>query len=156
MRDYGMAKALGRPCTEILASTIFHTLKYWYLCTYLWLSIFFYGAAIFWEKMAFLPQNLKKTLSWAVFENLEKYSIICKHCLFKYKILVMHYAGSCNECAVFGAHVCWNQHMASIEMFIFSVDVVLITCWNIRMEWLFWEGMHQRSLSIPASGATHI
>ncbi len=49
--------------------------------------------------------------------------------------------------------VCWNQHMASIEMYIFSVDVVLITCWNIRMAQLFWVGMHQRSLSIPASGA---
>ncbi len=35
--------------------------------------------------------------------------------------------------------VCWNQHMASIEMYIFSVDVVLITCWNIRMH-LFWCG----------------
>ncbi len=29
--------------------------------------------------------------------------------------------------------VCWNQHMASIEMYICSVDVVLITCWNIHM-----------------------
>ncbi len=33
---------------------------------------------------------------------------------------------------------CWNQHMASIEMYIFSVDVVLITCWNICMALLFW------------------
>ncbi len=34
--------------------------------------------------------------------------------------------------------VYWNQHIASIEMHIFSVDVVLITCWNIRMALLFW------------------
>ncbi len=27
------------------------------------------------------------------------YSIICKHFFFKYKILVMDYAGSCNESA---------------------------------------------------------
>ncbi len=66
----------------------------------------------------------------------------------------MDYAGSCNECAVFYAH--GFQHMASIAMYIFNVDVVLITCWNIHMAWLFWVGMHQRSLSIPASGATHI
>ncbi len=38
--------------------------------------------------------------------------------------------------------VCWNQHMASMEMYIFSVDMVLITCWNICMAWLFWVGMH--------------
>ncbi len=52
--------------------------------------------------------------------------------------------------------VCWNQHMASIEMYIFSVDVVLITCWNICMALLFCVGMHQRSLSIPASGNPYL
>ncbi len=52
--------------------------------------------------------------------------------------------------------ICWNQHMTSFEMYIFGVDVVLITCWNILMAWLFWVGMHQGCLSIPASGTTHI
>ncbi len=50
-----------------------------------------------------------------------KNSNFCKHCFLKYK------------------------------MYIFSVNVVLITCWNIHMAWLFWVGMYQRSLSIPAS-----
>ncbi len=27
--------------------------------------------------------------------------------------------------------VCWNQHMAGIEMYIFRVNAVIITCWNI-------------------------
>ncbi len=52
--------------------------------------------------------------------------------------------------------VCWNQHMESIEMYIFSADVVLITCWNICMAQLFWVDVHQQSLSILASEATHI
>ncbi len=46
--------------------------------------------------------------------------------------------------------VCWNQHMACIEMYLFSLNPVLITCLNIHMTWLFWVGMHQQSLSIPA------
>ncbi len=32
---YRMAKALGQPCTELLAPTICHTLKHWYQYTYL-------------------------------------------------------------------------------------------------------------------------
>ncbi len=52
----------GRPCTELLAPTIFHTSKHWYQYTYLGLYLFFDGAAIFWKNISFLPQN-KKTLS---------------------------------------------------------------------------------------------
>ncbi len=52
--------------------------------------------------------------------------------------------------------VCWNQHMASVEMYIFSVSPALITCWNICISWLFWVGMHQWSLSIPDSGASYL
>ncbi len=33
--------------------------------------------------------------------------------------------------------VCWNQHMASVEMYIFNVNPVLMTCWNICVAWLF-------------------
>ncbi len=49
----------GWPCTELLAPTIFHTSKHRYQYTYLGLYLFFDGATIFGEKMAFLPQNKK-------------------------------------------------------------------------------------------------
>ncbi len=40
--------------------------------------------------------NRNKSFDWDI--NLEN-SIICKYSFFKYKILVMDYAWSCNECA---------------------------------------------------------
>ncbi len=45
--------------------------------------------------------NEKKSFDWDII--LEKIALF-SNAFFKYKILVMDYAGSCNECAVFYAH----------------------------------------------------
>ncbi len=44
--------------------------------------------------------NKKKSFDWDII--LENIALFAKTC-FKYKIFVMDYAGSCNECAVFCA-----------------------------------------------------
>ncbi len=30
--------------------------------------------------------------------------------------------------------ICWNQHMVSVEMYIFSVNPVLMTCWMLKVQ----------------------
>ncbi len=45
--------------------------------------------------------NQKKSFDWdIILENIALFA----NTFFKYKILVMNYAASCNECAVFCAH----------------------------------------------------
>ncbi len=45
--------------------------------------------------------NQKNSFDWdIILENIALFA----NTFFKYKILVMEYAGSCNECAVFCAH----------------------------------------------------
>ncbi len=96
----------------------------------------------------------KKSFDWDII--LENIALFANSVFFYTKSWSWIMLGVVMNVLCFVLMVCWNQHMASIEMYIFSVDVVLITCWNIRMTWLFWVGMHQRSLSIAASGSTHI
>ncbi len=98
--------------------------------------------------------NPKISFNWDI--NLENIALFANTVFLNIKSWSWIMLGVVMNVLCFVLMVCWNQHMASIEMYIFSVDVVLITCWNIPMALLFWVGMHQRSLSIPASGATHI
>ncbi len=69
--------------------------------------------------------NQKQSFDWnIILENMALLAIT----FFKYKILVMDYAGRCNECVVLCAHGLLKSAQASIEIYIISIDVVLITC----------------------------
>ncbi len=118
---------------------------------------------ISWEKMACLPQNKKtllwavfleafiiappfldmcldiygawinqkKSFDWDII--LENIALFANIVFFNTKSWSWIRLGVVMNVLRFVLMVCWNQHMASIEMYIFSVDVVLITCWNICM-----------------------